>query len=167
MIEAGAPNTGSLAAHVDVVLCPSHRGLPWSHRLGSRATLQGSKAKAAPERGPSTKRSQGHYRGWDPTPSFAAAKLGSLILREGIATTLLQERLPWVTMLLYPTASKRGRRACSRYALLGTRRAGDGRRPGDRLGTVPIGPPLALVASRGPGLTHRRPRPVNVERRAG
>jgi hypothetical protein len=25
----------------------------------------------------------------------------------GIATTLLQERLPWVTMLLYPTASER------------------------------------------------------------
>jgi hypothetical protein len=30
----------------------------------------------------------------------------------------------------------------------------DLQRPGDRLGAVPIGPPLALGASRGPGLTH-------------
>jgi hypothetical protein len=28
---------------------------------------------------------------------------------------------------------------------------GGSRRPGDRLGAVPIGPPLALAASRGPG----------------
>jgi hypothetical protein len=56
----------------------------------------------------------------------------------------------------------------ARYALLGTRSAGDGRRPGDRLGAVPIGPPLALAASRGPGLTHGRlPQPVNGERVEG
>jgi hypothetical protein len=35
------------------------------------------------------------------------AAAGSLILAR-IATTLLQERLPWVTILLYPTASERG-----------------------------------------------------------
>src|SRR5829696_7394535 len=56
----------------------------------------------------------------------------------------------------------------ARYALLGTRSAGDGRRPGYRLGAVPIGPPLALAARCGPGLTHGRlPRPVNGERGAG
>jgi hypothetical protein len=69
-----------------------------------------------------------------------------------IATTFLHERLPWVTILLYPTASERG--GYARYALLGTRSAGGGRRPGDRLGAVPIGPPLALAARCGPGLTH-------------
>ena len=53
-------------------------------------------------------------------------------------------------------ASKRERGVHARYALLGTRSAGGGRRPGDRLGAVPIGPPLALAASRGPGLSHGR-----------
>jgi hypothetical protein len=73
-------------------------------------------------------RGQGQYKGWGPTPSFAAA--GTLIPAR-IATTLLHQRLQWVTTLLYPTASERERSACSRYALLGTRRAGGGRRPGD------------------------------------
>jgi hypothetical protein len=52
--------------------------------------------------------------------------------------------------LLVPD-SKRERGVHARYALLGTRSAGGGRRPGDRLRAVPIGPPLALAASRGPG----------------
>ena len=53
--------------------------------------------------------------------------------------------------------SKRERGVHARYALLlGTRTAGGGRRPGDRLGAVPIGPSLALAASRGPGLSHGR-----------
>src|SRR5918999_1287838 len=52
--------------------------------------------------------------------------------------------------------SKRERGVHARYALLGTRSAGGGRRPGDRWGAVPIGPPLALAASHGPGLTHGR-----------
>src|SRR5215208_3125340 len=50
--------------------------------------------------------------------------------------------------------SKRERGVHARYALLGTRSAGGGRRPDDRLGAARIGPPLALAASRGPGLTH-------------
>jgi hypothetical protein len=50
--------------------------------------------------------------------------------------------------------SKRERGGHARYAFLGTRSAGGGRRPGHRLGIVPIGAPLALAASRGPGLTH-------------
>jgi hypothetical protein len=67
-----------------------------------------------------------------------------------IATTLLQERLPWVTILCCTRQQAReGRHA--RYALLGTRSAGGGRRPSDRLGAVPFGPPLALAASHGPG----------------
>jgi hypothetical protein len=47
--------------------------------------------------------------------------------------------------------SKRERGVHALYAFLGTRSAGGGRRPGDRLGAVPIGPPLALAASRGAG----------------
>jgi hypothetical protein len=46
---------------------------------------------------------QRQYKGWGPTPSFAAA--GSLIPAR-IATTLLHERLQWVTIVLYPTASE-------------------------------------------------------------
>src|SRR5829696_7594446 len=54
--------------------------------------------------------------------------------------------------LLVPD-SKRERGVHVLYALLGTRSAGGGRCPGDRLGAVPIGPPLALAARCGPGLT--------------
>src|SRR5215212_1916762 len=83
-----------------------------------------------------------------------------------IATTLLQERLPWVTTLLYPTASERGVHA--RYALLGSRSALGSRRLCHCGRTVPIDPPLALAARCGPGLTHSTPpRPVNGERGAG
>jgi hypothetical protein len=85
-----------------------------------------------------------------------------------IATTLLHERLPWVTTLCCTRQQAREGSACSRYALLGTGSAGGGRHPSDRLRAVPIGPPLALAASRGPGLTHPTlPRSVNGERGAG
>jgi hypothetical protein len=41
-------------------------------------------------------------------------------------------------------------------------------RPDHCVGAVPVGPPLALAASRGPGLAHSRlPRPANGERGAG
>jgi hypothetical protein len=107
---------------------------------------------------------QHQYKGWGPTPSFPAA--GSLILAR-IATTLLHERLPWVTIVLYPTASESWG-VHARYALLGTRSAGGGRRPCHCVGALPIGPPLALAARCGPGLTRESPpRPVNVERGAG
>ena len=72
MIEADAPSTGHVTV-CSVALCPSHRGLSWSHHRRSCARQRGRKAKAAPRRGPK-KRGQGHYRSLDPTPSFAAAK---------------------------------------------------------------------------------------------
>jgi|SRR5215208_7766272 len=95
---------------------------------------------------------------------LASLQRGNLILAR-IATTLLHERLPWVTIVLYPTASESWE-VYARYALLGTRSAGGGRRPGHCVGVVPIGPPLALAASYGPGNgTHGRfPRPANGER---
>src|SRR5215217_2220892 len=83
-----------------------------------------------------------------------------------IATTLLHAPLLWVTMLLYPTASESWG-VHARYALLGTRSAGGGRRPGDRLGDVPIGPPLALAASYGPGNGTRKVSPARQRRAMG
>src|SRR5215208_3502785 len=97
---------------------------------------------------------------------LASLQRGNLILAR-IATTLLHARLLWVTIVLYPTASESWG-VHARYALLGTRSAGGGRCPRDRLGAVPISPPLALAARCGPGLTREQPpRPVNDERGAG
>ena len=77
-------------------------------------------------------------------------------------------RVPTVGNDSVVSDSKREKGVQPRYALLGTRSAGGGRRPGDRLGALPIGPPLALAASRGPGLTQRiLPRPANSERGEG
>jgi hypothetical protein len=147
MIEAGAPST----EEATLVHRGGARPTGDSHGRTTRGPTQRFKdANQKPRQGGAQKRGQGHYRGWGPTPSFATAKRS--YPSRGIATTLLHERLPWVTILLYPTASERGVHA--RCALLGTRSAGGGRRPGDRLGAVPIGQPLALAASRGPGLTH-------------
>src|SRR5215213_8181783 len=134
-----------------------------THRNASRAQSEGPR-----QGGVSSKRGQGQYKGIKAgVLHLASLQRGSLILAQ-IATTLLQERLPWVTIVLYPTASESWG-VHARYALLGTRSAGGGRRPGDRLGDVPIGPPLALAASRGPGGLTREspPRPVNDERGAG
>src|SRR5215218_7492008 len=127
------------------------------------------------------RRGQGQYRGRSPVGSGQSADRGSIkawVLHlehsEGvlsfarIATTLLHERLPWVTILCCTRQQARERGVHARYALLGTRNAGGGRRPGDRLGAVPVGPPLALAASHGPGLTRERPpRPVNKWRAMG
>jgi hypothetical protein len=77
-----------------------------------------------------------------------------LILRESCYNVVT--RAPTVGNDSVVPDSKRERGVHARYALLGTRSAGGGRRPGDRLGAVPIGPPLALAASRGPGLSHGR-----------
>ncbi len=41
---------------------------------------------------------------------------------------------------------ERGEKVHTSYALLGSRSAGDTKRPGNRLGVVPVGPPLALAA---------------------
>src|SRR5215218_5649006 len=96
-------------------------------------------------------RGRGQYKGWGPTPSFAAAKLGSLILREDCYNVVT--RAPTVGNDAAVPDSKRERGVHALYALLGTRSAGGGRNPGSRLGDVPIGPPLAIAARRGPGLT--------------
>jgi hypothetical protein len=97
---------------------------------------------------------------------LASLQRGSLILRESCYNVVT--RPSTVGNDLVVPDSKRERGVHARYALLGTRSAGGGSCSGNRLGAVPIGPPLALAASRGPGLTHRRlPRPVNGERGAG
>src|SRR5215210_787957 len=97
---------------------------------------------------------------------LASLQRGSLILRQSCYNVVT--RAPTVGNDLLVPDSKRERGVHARYAILGTRSAGGGRRPGDRLGAVPVGPPLALAAWCGPGLTLRRlPRPVNGERGAG
>ena len=98
---------------------------------------------------------------------LASQQRGSLILREDCYNVVT--RAPNLGNDSVVPDSKRERGVHARYALLlGTRSAGGGRSPGDRLGAVPIGPPLALAARCGPGLTYGRPpRPVNGERGAG
>jgi hypothetical protein len=83
---------------------------------------------------------------------LASLQRSALILREDSYNVVT--RAPAVGNDLLVPDSKRERGVHARYALLGTRSAGGGRRPGDRLGAVPIGPPLALAARCGPGLTH-------------
>jgi hypothetical protein len=80
---------------------------------------------------------------------LASLQRGSLTLREDCYNVVTCP--PTVGNDLLVPDSKRERGVHARYALLGTRSAGGGRRPGDRLRAVPIGPPLALAASRGPG----------------
>jgi hypothetical protein len=82
----------------------------------------------------------------------ASLQQGSLILREDCYNVVTPA--PTVGNDSVVPDSKREKGVHDLYALLGTRSAGGGRRPGDRLGAVPVGPPLALAASRGPGLTH-------------
>ena len=123
---------------------------------------KGAKLRAAPDR------SKGAAKGIIEAGVLHLASLqrGSLILREDCYNAVT--RAPTVGNDLVVPDNKRERGVHARYALLGTRSASGGRRPGDRLGTVPIGPPLALAARCGPGLTHRKhPRPANVERWAG
>jgi len=63
--------------------------------------------RAAPGRGGPKKRGRGQYKGWGPTPSFAAAKLGSLILREVCYNVVTRAPTVGNDSLLYPTASER------------------------------------------------------------
>jgi hypothetical protein len=84
---------------------------------------------------------------------LASLQRGSLILRESSYNVVTPA--PTVGNDLVVPDSKRERGGHARYALLlGTRSAGGGRRPGLCGRTVTVGPPLALAASRGPGLTH-------------
>jgi hypothetical protein len=83
---------------------------------------------------------------------LASLQRGSLILREDRYNVVT--RAPTVGNDLVVPDSKRERGVHARYALLGTRSAGGGRRTGHRVGAVPVGPPLALAARCGPGLTH-------------
>src|SRR5215213_89005 len=74
-----------------------------THRNASRAQSEGPR-----QGGVSSKRGQGQYKGIKARVlHLASLQRGSLILAQ-IATTLLHERLPWVTTVLYPTASERG-----------------------------------------------------------
>jgi hypothetical protein len=68
-----------------------------------RGAMRRPRQGGAPE-----KRGQGHCRGWGPTPSFELRCSEGVLSFARIATTLLHERLPWVTTSLYPTASERG-----------------------------------------------------------
>src|SRR5215217_6391863 len=167
MREVGAPSTWG-----EVVGCPvrSVPGAPrqsWSHHPRSRATRRGGNAKGrANENGKKRENSEAEDIIKARVLHLALLQRGSLILREDCYNVVT--RAPTVGNDAAVPDSKRERGVHARYALLGTRSAGGGRRPGDRLGAVPISPPLALAASRGPGLTYRRlPRPANVERGAG
>ena len=102
------------------------------------------------QEGAPKKRGQGQYKGWD--LHLASLQPGSLILREDCYNVVTQA-LTVGNDLVVPD-SKRERGVHARYALLGTRSAGGGRRPGYCVGAVPVGPLLALAASHGPGLTH-------------
>ena len=105
----------------------------------------GRKAKAAPDR------SKGAARGIIEAGIIHLASLqrGNLILREDCYNVVT--RAPTVGKDSVVPDSKRERGVHALYALLGTRSAGGGRRPGDRLGAVRIGPPLALAARRRTG----------------
>src|SRR5215203_2980630 len=83
---------------------------------------------------------------------IASLQRGNLILREDCYNVVT--RAPTVGNDCVVPDSKRERGVHARDALLGTRSTGGGRRPGERLGTVPISPPLAIEARCGPGLTH-------------
>jgi hypothetical protein len=124
-----------------------------------RGAMRRPRQGGAPE-----KRGQGHCRGWG--LHLASLQRGSLILREDCYNVVT--RASTVGNDCVAPDSKRERGGHARYALLGTRSALGSRRTGHCGRTVPIGPPLALAARCGPGLTHRRlPRPVNGERWAG
>src|SRR5215213_5580787 len=85
---------------------------------------------------------------------LASLQRGSLILREDCYNVVT--RAPTVGNDAAVPGSKRERGVHARYALLGTRSAGGGRCPGDRLGAVPISLPLALAARCGPGGYHAK-----------
>jgi hypothetical protein len=147
MIEAGAPSTGGVVA----VRCCA-RPTEGSHTRSTGELTQGFiGAKRRPRqvrRGPSAAQD-----------SIVAGVLHLASLQRRIR--FLREdcynvvtRAPTVGNGSVVPDSKRERGVHARYAFLGTRSAGGGRRPSDRLGAVPIGPPLALAARRGPGLTH-------------
>ena len=80
MIEAGAPSTEEVA--------PVYREVPAPPGLVMVAPLEVPRnAETAQSIGRANEkerkqRGRGQYKGWGPTHSFAAAKLGSLILRE-------------------------------------------------------------------------------------
>jgi hypothetical protein len=95
MKEAGAPSTGKLQAHPE---CARPTG--GSHVSNTEAfTLLMSIGISLENTKRSASRRTGvlHLEHSEGVLSFAR-----------IATTLLHERLPWVTTLLYPTASERG-----------------------------------------------------------
>ena len=114
MIEAGAPSTGGVVA-VLCMVCASHRG--WYVRTTDDPAqrFRDAKRRAAPGT-KETQRRPGQYSGWGPTPSFAAAKLGSLILREDCYNVVTPA--PTVGNDSVVPDSKREKGVHARYALL-------------------------------------------------
>jgi hypothetical protein len=161
MREAGAPSTGEVVACLPGCACPPGVVMVSSSEVPRNA----ERAQGEGPRPEGVLKSAAKGIIVAGVLHLASLQRGSLILREDCYTVVT--RAPTVgNDLVVPDSKREGRHA--RYALLGTRSAGGGRRPGDRLGAVPIGPPLALAARCGPGLTLRRlPRPVNGERWVG
>jgi hypothetical protein len=108
MIEAGGPSTSEFQEGPIRIVVPVPPTVvmvspPEAPRNASRAQSEGPHQV---RRGPSA--AFGQYRGWDHTPSFAAAKLGSLILREDCHNVVTRAPSVGNDSLLYPTASERG-----------------------------------------------------------
>jgi hypothetical protein len=151
MIEVGGPSTGSYGkSNMLASWCARPTG--GSHGLTTRGPAhRGEGAMRGPRLGGvSKKRGQRQYKGWD--LHLASLQRGSLILREDCYNVVT--KAPTVGTDSVVPNSKRERGVHARYALLGTRSAGDSRRLGHCVGAVPVGPPLALAARCGPGLTH-------------
>src|SRR5215213_11057652 len=108
------------------VLCARTAGARVREGLGNRGG-----AKRKPRREGSTQRGQGQYRGRGPTPR-ASLQRGSLILREDCYNVVTKAPTLGNDSVVPDGKRERGVHAC--YALLGTRSAGGGRSPGDRLG---------------------------------
>jgi len=124
-----------------------------SHGLttdGPAQRFKDARAKASPRRGAQKSAVKGIIKAG--VLRLDSLQRGSLNLREDCYNVVT--RAPTVGNDCVVPDSKRERGVHARYALLGTRSAGGGRRPGHCVGAVLVGPPLALAARCGPGLTH-------------
>jgi hypothetical protein len=101
MIDAGAPSTGRVVTVLSEVCTPTGG----SHGRTTDAPAQGikgAKLRAAPDR------SKGAAKGIIEAGIIHLEHSAGVLSFARIATTLLHGRLPWVRILLYPTASERG-----------------------------------------------------------
>jgi hypothetical protein len=161
MREAGAPSTEEVVAEQKVPAPPGVVMLAPTKvpRNASRAQSEGTRRGGVPESAAKDSIKAGVLH-------LASLQRASLILRQSCYNAVT--RAPTLGNDSVVPDSKRERGVHARYALLGTRSAGGGRCPGHCVGAVPISPPLALAARRGPGLALGSvPRPANDERGAG